>query len=394
MKIVVTQCDYRFGYNVSKSLTKAGHSVISCGQHTPTLAHSLNNIIDEIVYPDPFTYPLEYIKAINLAVKKHNADAFLPVHEDVFIASYYRNKIDTETLIAPSFNSLIDVHDKFNVFRKCRSIDVSTPETIRVSSLSEVRAFLKEIKDSIVLKPRFGEGTRGVIIIKNEKYLNRKSKTIKQLLSKTSYLAQKFFKGKGVGVGCVVKEGRLIALSPHIRLREMPPSGGTSIARRTFRNKRIENAAKKFIESTQFNGVVMLEFKFNPTTDEHVLIDVNPRYWGGLATAIESGVDIPKIHLGLVQESYPENIIYPQKIIESRWALGEIGWIFSVLFSFRLEEIKAWLNQNNNIKVIYEDGGYQVLIQLRTYLKRYMSKNYLKGDNVSKQFFFKSLNIQ
>ena len=50
--------------------------------------------------------------------------------------------------------------------------------------------------------------------------------------------------------------------------------------------------AEKLLVALNWHGVAMVEFKLDPD-GQHWLMEINPRFWGSLALAIDAGVDFP-----------------------------------------------------------------------------------------------------
>ena len=112
-RVVVTCCHTRVGYNVACGLLRAGWEVVATGRATPSMCAHIKGVIADYDYPDPFESPDEYLKLLSTVADKHSASVILPVHEDLFVASRYRDKITSKAhLLAPKFEHLLAVHDK------------------------------------------------------------------------------------------------------------------------------------------------------------------------------------------------------------------------------------------------------------------------------------------
>jgi len=85
--------------------------------------------------------------------------------------------------------------------------------------------------------------------------------------------------------------GRVLALFTHRRLREYPPSGGASTLRESARDAALEDAAVRLLRHIGWTGVAMVEFKRRQ--DGFHLMEINPRFWGSLALAVDAGVNFP-----------------------------------------------------------------------------------------------------
>jgi hypothetical protein len=77
----------------------------------------------------------------------------------------------------------------------------------------------------------------------------------------------------------------------HKRLREYPPSGGPSTAAASYYSPRLEELGVKLLSALKWNGVAMVEFKFDIHRQDFVLMEINGKFWGSLELALRSGVN-------------------------------------------------------------------------------------------------------
>jgi len=114
-------------------------------------------------------------------------------------------------------------------------------------------------------------------------------------------------------------------------LREKPPTGGVSVLSESIRaDEKQLNTAKKILDSVSWHGVAMVEFKVTEAGEPYI-IEVNPRFWGSLQLAIDSGVDFPYLlHEATMGRACPAVISYRegQKL---RWLLGDLDRLYLVL---------------------------------------------------------------
>ena len=111
----------------------------------------------------------------------------------------------------------------------------------------------------------------------------------------SQYLITEFISGIGVGVFFLIWDGVIIADFMHLRSREVPYQGGVSSCRESFFNQEIYNDAVSKIRSMKWQGVAMMEYRWNSKTDEFFLMEMNGRFWGSLHLPIYAGVDFPKL---------------------------------------------------------------------------------------------------
>ncbi|MCD9008194.1 ATP-grasp domain-containing protein [Luteimonas sp. XNQY3] len=360
--VIVTQCEFRFGYNVARSLVNAGYQVVAMAQTFPSMSDGLFGVVGRESYPSPFADPEGYLSAVSEAAVRWSASVFIPVHEDIFVASRLRDRLPASLEVAaPDFSALMGLHDKYNLFQISQAYGLECPDTFSVKGLKDVEERLAEVGDLAVLKPRHGEGGIGRKIVSRETVLDTKERAgIRALLENQEYVLQRHVPGRGVCIGLLAKNGDTIAISGHFRIREFPRSGGASTARRVFHDEALFSRVKSFVESISYTGVLMLEFRHDLTTGAFRLIDANPRYWGGLSLHLAAGIDYPALHVASVLSNTVALETLPlsaENQIESRWLLGELTRSFVSLLSFDVGEAIAPLRATPGVRVVYEDSG-------------------------------------
>lgn len=106
-------------------------------------------------------------------------------------------------------------------------------------------------------------------------------------------LWQRHVPGQQVGVSFWLRGGEILAENMVLGLHMYPFRAGSMSHRTTWWHDKILADAKLKIRSLQWNGVAMLEYKWDPATDEFWFIELNPRFWAYLHLDISSGRDFP-----------------------------------------------------------------------------------------------------
>lgn len=391
--ILVTHCHTRIGYAVSRSLTKAGYRVIAASRCRPSMCRGLSGVVAETVYPEPFNAPLEFIESLSRAANRYAARAVLPVHEEIFVLARHRQEFATRRastqVLAPPITQLLRLHDKGHLPQLAHAASIVTPATRIVSTRADLLNAVSDIGLPAVLKPRFGSGARGLRLLRNTADL--KAVVLGDEGPPTTLL-QEWVPGTGVGIGGLFLQGEAFALSGHLRLREIPLSGGASTARVTLTHRDMQDAAKRLIASVGFSGVAMAEFRYDRDTDRAWLLEVNPRYWGGVSTAIDSGVDIPSLHVSaLLDGSLPTACVEPSRIVESRWLLGELRAAIERLIHGQLTAALRMYPRRSTVPVVWEDIGrgrmMAFLSQAIAYADSFLRYGNLGGHSAAKDAF-------
>jgi predicted ATP-grasp superfamily ATP-dependent carboligase len=326
---VVTCCHTRVGYNVACGLLAAGWKVVATGRGVPSMCGHLDGVVADLVYPDPFEDPDGFASVLNDAAQRHGARAILPVHEELFMASYLRDRdrfAGPAQLVVPDFEVLLAVHDKGALPAFAAAAGVPTPRTLRVRAPEDVDRALDEVGLPMLIKPCWGSGAIGIKTLRTpEDLAPLRARTPEQMAS-DPFVLQEWRPGIGAGVNMLLHRGDVIAISGHHRLREVPIRGGTGSAHVTLTHEGILAAGQRLVAATPFrSGVFMVEFRYDRDSDQFFVVEFNPRYWASLGSALLSGVNFPALHLhAALEDKAPATCARTTRVVESRFVLGEL----------------------------------------------------------------------
>jgi len=113
-------------------------------------------------------------------------------------------------------------------------------------------------------------------------------------IANSEYIVQERIKGTGEAFFGLYQEGVLMDYFMHERIREWPISGGPSTYAKSIKKDDLFFQGNLLLESLDWHGVAMVEFKRNIETGVLYLMEINPKFWGSLDLAISAGVNFPK----------------------------------------------------------------------------------------------------
>lgn len=146
-------------------------------------------------------------------------------------------------------------------------------------------------------------------------------------------LVQQYCPGHGVGIELCMHDGEPIAAFQHERIRENPPSGGVSVMRRSAAlSKPLFNDAVRLLKGMGWKGVAMVEFRYDPATKQHWLMEVNGRFWGSLSLPVQCGVNFPFVLLESMGYGRAPSVKlgdYPVNV-RCRQLSADLHWLFTV----------------------------------------------------------------
>ena len=131
-------------------------------------------------------------------------------------------------------------------------------------------------------------------------------------------LVQEYCEGRGVGVELCMHRGEVIAAFQHERVRELPPTGGVSVMRRSVSlDRELFDESVRLLRALEWEGLGMVEFRCDAGSGKHWMLEVNGRLWGSISLPLRCGVNFPLLLLqsfGLDAQprtsigEYPKNV--------------------------------------------------------------------------------------
>ncbi|MBY0425769.1 MAG: ATP-grasp domain-containing protein, partial [Cytophagales bacterium] len=129
-------------------------------------------------------------------------------------------------------------------------------------------------------------------------------------------ILQEYISGIGCAYFALLEQGEIKLEFGHMRVRENPPSGGASTSCQSYYHEKLYHYGRTLLQYTRYNGVVMVEFKYNPAKDDFWLIEVNPKFWGSLLLSVASKVNFPLEYVHLLEGKKIEQPKYTPKTIQ------------------------------------------------------------------------------
>ncbi|MBE3128285.1 MAG: ATP-grasp domain-containing protein [Actinobacteria bacterium] len=205
-------------------------------------------------------------------------------------------KYAKEKAILPSEESLRKCFDKYSTIQLAKDCGIPVPFSIHIKSLEEIGKVDEIVKFPCVIKPSCEIEAKFVFYANNQEELNshlEKSFRILGENSKYGVIVQEYISGIGAGFFALYDKGTPVRIFMHQRLREWPISGGASTAAKAFYSDKLKKYGLTLLNTLNWNGVAMIEFKYNYDEEEFYLMEINPKFWGSLELALRAGVNFP-----------------------------------------------------------------------------------------------------
>ena len=253
-------------------------------------------------YPSPSLHPERFIDHIYNTLSQRPYKMLLAMEDlTLDLITRHRDRLSRLTYLPVVSNAKLRLAQrKDHVLKIAASLGIPTPQTWYIRSLEQIEALKNELTYPVVIKPRIGGGAVGVTYPRNAKELIVQYRKVHRRFPFPMIQEKIPAAGTGYGASYLMDErSQVKAAFIHKRLREYPITGGASTLRESVRYDTLRDMGETLLKTMNWFGVAMVEFKIDPRTGTPVLMEVNPRFWGSLALAIEAGVDFPYLLLKL-----------------------------------------------------------------------------------------------
>jgi predicted ATP-grasp superfamily ATP-dependent carboligase len=264
-----------------------------------------------------------YVKELLQLLKNDNYLVLIPVSYLSFqICSAHKESILKFTHITiANEESIKSASSKIATYNLAHKLGVPYPDIIEVNTIDEIKNI--EISYPCVIKAPYELGKNVV------EYANNKNELLEKYLKvykKYNFndklpIIQKYIQGEGVGFFAFYQKGICKSFFIHKRLREYPVTGGASTAAEGFYNKDIIEYGKKMLDSLQWEGVAMVEFKKDNSSGIYNLMEINAKFWGSLDLALVSGVNFPQMLI--------DNALNKEIKISENFKMERFQWILN-----------------------------------------------------------------
>ncbi len=134
------------------------------------------------------------------------------------------------------------------------------------------------------------------------------------------------------GVNLLVVDGAPVLESMMLSLHDNPHTGGTSGLRRSWWHDRMRDDALARVRHLGWSGVAMLEYKWDPVSDDFEFIEINSRFWAALHLDLYADADFPRLLVECHLDGHSGPATRGVTGLTSRWTLPtDWGHMVSVL---------------------------------------------------------------
>ena len=332
----------RSSYAVLRNLTKHGIDVVVADSRRIGMCQWSKYPSAKYTYTSHYENEEGFIEDILEICKKERIDVVFPSHNETEILAKYSERFSaSQKSLFPDYKTCELFNNKALSYDHASKSSVPVPFRYEYTSLNELSLVLDNDRKSnkYVLKTLTGNSAKGVF------YAESKSSTIKlaeEVIAKYKLPQSRFpqieeyVAGDGWGCSCFYWHGTKITSFTHRRLREKTATGGTSTFRGMEVNELLEQYTKQILDSINWHGFAMVEFKVNPKSGQVWFIEVNPRLWGSFPMAVNAGMEFPHFAILCTEKGSDIALSHIKGIkirngFKSKWLLGELLLLISSL---------------------------------------------------------------
>ena len=255
----------------------------------------------------------------------------VPLREaDVYVLAKYADEFAARLdLACPSFETVRDVQDRLRLYEIARRVDVPVPDTELLTEWDP--------RDEVtVVKSRYSilvDGNRarypGVSFVPAGDRPDVESRVAEM---GHVPLAQRHVPDGGeYGFFALFDSGEPVATFQHRRVRSLQYVGGASAYRKSVRIPELETAGLRLLETLEWHGPAMVEFKRDERDGTFYLMEINPRFWGSLRLPVVAGVDFPSLYYQLATTGVDETVTEYDVDVGCHLLSGEANYLYSIL---------------------------------------------------------------
>ncbi|MFR1380461.1 MAG: ATP-grasp domain-containing protein [Clostridium neonatale] len=255
-------------------------------------------------YKIPKAVDKNYISELLKICKKENVDLLIPLYEGEFsILNKNREQFQNiNTKLMLSGKRVIDVcKDKNKTFEYFTRENIKSPRIYTKYEVEDIIHNKEESKFPLFIKPADGMGSSNAFKINNINELCFFKDYIKNGIIQDCIEGIEYTVDVLVGFG-----GQLVYIIPRIRLEV---KSGEVVKSRTVKDQLIIDETAKVIEALnrlkdeKGNGTIgplTIQF-FKTNKDEIYLLEINPRFGGGVPLSFECGADYGSAMLNMLE---------------------------------------------------------------------------------------------
>ena len=317
-KCIVTYASSWSALAATRSLGEEGIEVIT-GDSTVLAPGSLSKYTKHtFLYHDPEKHPDKYLEKLLQVAKKHGGKdvdlVLMPLHTDCFIVAANQDLFEGIAKIAlPTFEQIKLAGNKALLAKFCEEHNILIPKTWQPDTLEEFEAKIDDFKFPAFIKLQESNASLGLKKVKNAKeareFFKFSIKDSKLKEGKGEFpIIQEAVEGDDFCSTFLFNHGKKKASMTYHNILDYPRNSGMGVLRENVDASQLEEIGANLLHLLDWHGVAEIDFRWDGKNTPY-LIEINPRFWGGLGQSIAAGWSYPNMlyQLALEGDIAPES---------------------------------------------------------------------------------------
>jgi predicted ATP-grasp superfamily ATP-dependent carboligase len=345
MTVLVTCGHTRAGLATVRALGRANVAVAVGAPMRPALALWSRYATSTLLLPDAEHEARQFADAVADEVGGRGAVCALAASDAALWAlSRWRAALPESARKAlPPHDAIVKALDRQALHDRARALGLPCVETYRIGRPDDVEPTLLRLQRAVgdgrfvaLVRPLVPsvereDGSRrvvGAVPVDGIGAL-RRLLYAREELAAGGCLIEPRPRGRYLGYGAVVDEGRVVAEVFQERLRERGDLSGVSTLARTIDvDEDVRAVGRALLGDLKFQGPCLVEL-FRGDDGKAKVLNLIPRLWGSLGLAIQAGVNVPLLTLRLAEGKdlagvYGEGGVVSQPGCVWRWVVGDM----------------------------------------------------------------------
>ena len=339
---VVVGIDTPIGLTVVRDLGQAGIAVTGIGRSAMALGLRSRYLARGLVRPKDSAAFIAQLAQLGLELGP--ACLFAVSENDITFLNAHREQLPGYTFMFADQARMDSVLNKDQTYAAAARVGIRTPRTEQPSSLPDVERLGTELRFPVVLKWANPHevaarlNAAGLALDKTH-YCYTASDLLAYL---TPYetagvypLVQEYCAGYGLGQFVLMKDGQAHYTFQHRRVHEWPPEGGFSSMCESLpgdAHGALMAQSVALLRELRWEGIAMVEYRYDPHTNEAALMEVNGRFWGSLPLAWHAGARFPSMMHTLWGRGEPLAPTPYKSGVRCRYMIPETKRLLRILF--------------------------------------------------------------
>lgn len=303
----------------------------------------------------------DFIRELTALIQTEGIDMIMPTGDGAMaaVAQHYETLANLAHVGSPSPAVMERVLNKDLTLAAAQKCGIPIAASRLIEDPSEIATRIEGLQYPLIAKPTVRDGKNSYRI----KYFITAKDLFNSIAKDDEWLRgallQEYVPGVGKGIGVLMHKGAPMAMFQHRRVKEFPYTGGVSV---TAEAEKIDpvlgDLAVALLREIEWQGIAMVEYRYNPADNRFVFMEINGRYWGSLFLAARAGIDFPYYEWQLAHGEQPNIPKTYAAGSRARWLAGDISRLHSILDQSHRSEIDP-VSRGKEIMRFVTDFGFR-----------------------------------